>query len=122
MQAETEALIDHYRIKPGHRVTLAEFDPREQPGFDDKSTTKSDTAEIATEIDTLQDRLYAEGKRSLLVILQGMDTSGKDGTIRGVFGSTGALGVSVTAFKRPTEDELAHDYLWRSHLACPKRG
>jgi PPK2 family polyphosphate:nucleotide phosphotransferase len=76
----------------------------------------------AEEIDELQDRLFAEGRRALLVILQGTDTSGKDGTIRSVFNRTGPLGVSVTAFKRPSEDELAHDYLWRVHLACPKRG
>jgi PPK2 family polyphosphate:nucleotide phosphotransferase len=122
MQADAEALIERYRIKPGRGVSLDEFDPRDDSGLDDKATTKSDTAEIATAIDTLQDRLYAEGKRSLLIILQGMDSSGKDGTIRGVFNATGPIGVAVTAFKRPTEDELAHDYLWRAHLACPKRG
>jgi PPK2 family polyphosphate:nucleotide phosphotransferase len=113
---------ERFRITPGSRVDLTEFDPRDTAGLDDKEATKADTAALATEIDTLQDRLYAEGQRSLLVILQGTDTSGKDGTIRSVFNATGPLGVSVTAFKRPTEDELAHDYLWRAHLACPKRG
>jgi len=119
---DAEALIDRYQIKPGGTVSLEKFDPRDHAGVDDKETTKDDTAAIVTEIDTLQDRLYAEGKRSLLVVLQGMDTSGKDGTVRGVFNATGPLGVAVTAFKRPTEDELAHDFLWRAHLACPRRG
>src|SRR5262249_8972594 len=73
-------------------------------------------------INEWQDKLYAEGKRALLVILQGTDTAGKDGTIRHVFNETGPLGVSVTSFRRPTEEELAHDFLWRLHLACPRRG
>jgi PPK2 family polyphosphate:nucleotide phosphotransferase len=70
----------------------------------------------------VQDRLYAEGKRALLVVLQGTDTAGKDGTIRHVFNATGPLGVTVTSFRRPSEEELAHDFLWRTHLACPRRG
>ena len=76
----------------------------------------------AAEIDRLQDILYAEGRRALLVVLQGTDTSGKDGTIRDVFNATGPLGVHVTAFGAPSEEELAHDYLWRVHRACPRRG
>jgi PPK2 family polyphosphate:nucleotide phosphotransferase len=111
-----------FRIKPGERVRLNNDDADDLAGFDDEDATKIETKACAEEIDTLQDRLYAEGKRSLLVILQGTDTAGKDGTIRGVFNTTGPLGVSVTAFKRPTEDELAHDYLWRAHAACPRRG
>jgi PPK2 family polyphosphate:nucleotide phosphotransferase len=101
---------------------LKDIDPRDSSALGGEEATKAATAAAATDIDKLQDRLYAEGKRSLLVILQGTDSSGKDGTIRSVFNATGPLGVSVTAFKRPTEDELAHDYLWRAHLACPKRG
>ena len=73
-------------------------------------------------IDTLQDRLYAEGKRALLVVLQGIDTAGKDGTIRHVFKETGPLGVGRHRLQRPSEEELAHDFLWRAHLACPRRG
>jgi PPK2 family polyphosphate:nucleotide phosphotransferase len=111
-----------FRIEPGTRVDLKAYDTRDKAGFSDEDATKAETPGIAKAIDHLQDRLYAEGRRALLVILQGTDTSGKDGTIRSVFNATGPLGVSVTAFKRPTEDELAHDYLWRSHLACPKRG
>ncbi|HEY8383226.1 MAG TPA: polyphosphate kinase 2 family protein [Microvirga sp.] len=122
MAKDGQGFGERFRIAPGKTVRLKDFDPRDDAGFDDKEVAKSEVAALAEEINTLQDRLYAEGRRALLVILQGTDTSGKDGTIRGVFNATGPLGVSVTAFKRPTEDELAHDYLWRSHLACPKRG
>ena len=74
------------------------------------------------EINRLQDVLYAEGKRALLVILQGIDTAGKDGTIRDVFNATGPLGVRATAFRKPSEEELSHDFLWRVHAAVPARG
>jgi len=114
--------IARLRVKPSSRVRLSAYDPRDTAGFTDEDATKAETDEIAQDIDGLQDRLYAEGKRALLVLLQGTDTSGKDGTIRKVFNATGPLGVSVTAFKRPTEDELEHDYLWRVHNACPRRG
>jgi PPK2 family polyphosphate:nucleotide phosphotransferase len=79
-------------------------------------------AEDAIAINDLQDRLFAERRRALLVVLQGIDTSGKDGTVRAVFNETGPLGVQVTPFGRPTDEELAHDYLWRVHAATPKKG
>ena len=122
MAKDRSRFIDAFRIKPGERVKLADRDPSDEGGFKDEDATKADTAALAKEIDFLQDRLYAEGKRSLLVILQGTDTAGKDSTIRGVFNATGPLGVSVTPFKRPTDLELSHDFLWRAHLACPRRG
>ena len=115
-------LIEKLQVKPGQKINLSERDPRDKCEFGDEEATEAATAAVTVDIDALQDRLYAEGKRSLLVVLQGTDTSGKDGTIRGVFNSTGPLGVSVTAFKRPSEDELAHDFLWRVHAACPRRG
>ena len=111
-----------FRIEPGAKVRLRDIDPAGTGGFDDKESAKQQTEEDSKVINDLQDRLYAEGKRALLVVLQGTDTSGKDGTIRGVFNETGRLGVCVTAFKRPSEEELAHDFLWRVHLACPRRG
>lgn len=115
-------LIEKLRVKPGKSLDLKECDPRDKCGFDDDEATKIETEMLAHEIDALQDRLYAEGQRALLVILQGTDTSGKDGTIRGVFNATGPLGVSVTAFRQPSETEMAHDYLWRVHAVVPRRG
>ena len=111
-----------FRIDPGERVKLGERDPRDKAGLSDKAAAKTRTEEDAAAIDALQDRLYAERERALLVILQGTDTSGKDGTIRAVFNRTGPLGVSVTAFGRPSAEELARDFLWRVHAACPRRG
>ncbi len=121
-QSEHQAFAAHYRIEPGRSVDLAAIDPRDVSNLPDEETARAQLKEDARIIDTLQDRLYAEGRRALLVILQGTDTSGKDGTIRGVFNATGPLGVTVHAFRASTEDELARDYLWRIHLACPRRG
>jgi PPK2 family polyphosphate:nucleotide phosphotransferase len=116
-------LAASFRVNPGKIFKLADRDPGDvsQLGVDKKSARER-TAKDAEVIDTLQDRLYAEGKRALLVILQGTDTSGKDGTVRGVFNTAGPLGVTVTPFRRPSEEELAHDFLWRAHLAAPRRG
>jgi PPK2 family polyphosphate:nucleotide phosphotransferase len=90
--------------------------------FPDRATADARTADDALAINALQDRLWAERKRALLVVLQGMDTSGKDGAVRGVFNATGPLGVIVTPFGRPSEAELGQDYLWRVHKAVPPRG
>jgi PPK2 family polyphosphate:nucleotide phosphotransferase len=76
----------------------------------------------AEAIDGLQDRLFAERRRALLVVLQGIDCSGKDGTVRAVFNTCGPIGVTVKSYKAPSEEERAHDYLWRVHQACPPRG
>ena len=111
-----------FRIKPGERVRIRDRDPADHTAFADKKATHQKSVEDGATINELQDRLYAEGKRALLVVLQGTDTAGKDGTIRHVFNQTGPIGVTVTAFRRPSEEELAHDYLWRAHLACPRRG
>jgi PPK2 family polyphosphate:nucleotide phosphotransferase len=111
-----------FRIKPGERVSLKDREPADHAAFRDKKTAQNRSEEDGGVINELQDKLYAEGKRALLVVLQGTDTAGKDGTIRHVFNQTGPIGVSVTAFRRPSEAELAHDYLWRAHLACPRRG
>jgi PPK2 family polyphosphate:nucleotide phosphotransferase len=109
-------------IKPGTSVRFAERDPASTLHYADKDAAKEQTARDAKEIDRLQDILYAEGKRALLVVLQGTDTAGKDGTIRDVFSETGPLAVSVTSFRQPSAEELAHDYLWRVHHATPRRG
>lgn len=110
------------RVEPGAAAPLRDRDPEGEGLFADKAEAKDHAEKCAKEIDALQDRLYAEQKRSLLVILQGIDTSGKDGTVRGVFNECGPLGVNVKAFGKPTELELRHDYLWRVHEAAPRTG
>jgi PPK2 family polyphosphate:nucleotide phosphotransferase len=122
MAVQEQALLEKLRVEPGRKVRLRDRNPRDKSLFGDEQETKAATAALAKDIDTLQDRLYAEGSRALLVILQGTDTSGKDGTIRSVFNATGPLGVSVHAFGPPSRLELEHDYLWRVHGACPRRG
>jgi PPK2 family polyphosphate:nucleotide phosphotransferase len=117
-----KSLADRFRIKPGKRAQLAKRDPADASAFPDRDAAEEQCRKDGEAINTWQDKLYAEGKRALLVVLQGTDTSGKDGTIRRVFNETGPLGVTVTAFRRPSEEELAHDFLWRAHLACPRRG
>jgi PPK2 family polyphosphate:nucleotide phosphotransferase len=111
-----------FRIKPGERVQLSKREAADRSDFPDKKAAQKQSEDDGAAINELQDRLYAEGKRALLVVLQGIDTAGKDGTIRHVFNQTGPIGVNVTSFRKPSEEELAHDYLWRAHLACPRRG
>ena len=111
-----------FTVDGGKGFSLAKINPRDDSLFDDKEKAKAQTAEDAEAINQLQDRLYAEGGRSLLVILQGIDCSGKDGTVRSVFNACGPIGVEVTPFKVPSEEERAHDYLWRVHKACPSKG
>ena len=108
-------------VKPGMKIRLKDIDPAPKPALG-RDEAKAKVAENAEVIDELQDRLYAEGARALLVILQGTDSSGKDGTVRAVFNTTGPIGVEVTSFKAPTAVELAHDFLWRIHKAVPAKG
>lgn len=88
----------------------------------DKARDKQRVEEMAAEIADLQEVLYAERKHKILIVLQGMDTSGKDGTVRGVFGKVDPLGITSVSFKRPTDDEKAHDFLWRVHQKVPMQG
>ena len=116
------ALAQDYRVEPGKSVDLSKHDPRDTGSFDDKDKAKAQTIKDAEAIDALQNILYAEGKRALLVVIQGIDCAGKDGTVRAVFNTCGPIGVVITSYKAPTPEELAHDYLWRIHKACPPRG
>lgn len=114
-------VLERYRVRAkGEPVRLAQVDPKDRQAlpFAKEDVKMAMQADIA-EIDRLQDILYAQGKHALLVALQGMDASGKDGTIRKVFGPINPLGTSVTNFKKPTQVELAHDFLWRIHKAVP---
>ena len=117
-----KSLAERFRVAPGKAFKLASADPRDTGTFDDKDKTKAQTEKDAEAIDGLQDRLFAEGKRALLVVLQGIDCSGKDGTVRAVFNTCGPIGVHVSPFKAPSAEELSHDYLWRVHKVCPARG
>jgi len=109
-------------VKPGTKVNLKHFDPDDTGSFKSSNDADDELKSLLEELNKLQYLLYAENKHALLVILQGMDTSGKDGTIRKVMGGLTPLGVEVKAFKAPHADELAHDYLWRVHQAVPRRG
>jgi PPK2 family polyphosphate:nucleotide phosphotransferase len=107
----------------GQPFSLDALNSASKPFSDgDKAEGKIAVEELATELDELQNLFYADRRHKLLVILQGMDTSGKDGTIRDVFGRMSALGVHTVGWKAPTETELAHDYLWRIHQQVPAAG
>ena len=102
-------------------INLKEISTRAGKEFD-KSETKDKTLKILTELDDLQNLLFAENKHSILVVIQGMDASGKDGVIRHVFTSMNPQGVNVKSFKAPTPEELSHDFLWRIHSHAPAKG
>lgn len=102
-------------------IQLSEISTRSPKEFD-KEETKKKTAGILKELDRLQNLLYASSKHSVLIIIQGMDASGKDGAIKNVFGTLNPQGVTVKSFKAPTPEELSHDFLWRVHSAAPAKG
>jgi PPK2 family polyphosphate:nucleotide phosphotransferase len=109
-------------VKPGAKVKLKDWPTDDTGPFKKKPDAAEATAKNVERLGQLQQALYAEGKRALLVVLQGMDTSGKDGTISHVFSAVNPQGCAVTSFKAPSQVELAHDYLWRVHAATPPRG
>ena len=115
--------LDDFCITSGKGFKLAAFDPESKAlSSGDKDADIAHLTELSTHLDAEQDIFYAEHRRKLLIILQGMDTSGKDGTVRSVFRSFDPLGVRVASFKAPTTEELAHDYLWRVHAQVPRQG
>lgn len=103
------------------KIKLNEIDTRAPKDFD-KKETKERLEKMLKELDELQNLLYAENKHSVLVVLQGLDAAGKDGTIRSVFGQLNPQGVAVRSFKVPTPEEAAHDFLWRVHQHAPGKG
>lgn len=124
--AKNSKTFAEYRFEgalDGRPFDLAEFDPADAPlSSGDKARDKCSVEELAVELDALQNLFYADKRFKLLVVLQGTDTSGKDGTIRGVFGRMSALGVDAVGWKAPSETERAHDYLWRIHQQMPALG
>ena len=114
--------INRHRIVPGQSVQLAEFETRSHAAFEGKKQAKQFTAEAIEEIRSLQYRLFVEGRRSLLIVLQAPDAAGKDGLIRRVLGQMNPQGCRTYPFKAPTRHELDHDFLWRIHQCTPARG
>ncbi len=108
-------------VRPGSRPSIADFDPDDTLGWD-KVAAQEALETNRKRLGELHELLWAENKRSVLVVLQGMDTSGKDGTVRHVMTGVNPQGCHVTSFKRPTEEEADHDYLWRIVRALPARG
>ena len=117
--------LEHgFRVTPGEKVSLKGLDPAEKAGYDGKDDPEVQ-ARLARDLEALselQEKLYAERQRAVLVVLQALDTAGKDGVLRHVVGPLDSRGVNVRSFRAPSEEELAHDFLWRVHAHAPARG
>jgi PPK2 family polyphosphate:nucleotide phosphotransferase len=115
--------VGQFRVPPDTKVSLDDHDPNSKAGFEGgKEDGKSALPKLNDQLSALQKRLWAESRQKLLVVLQATDTGGKDGTIRKVFTGVNPQGVKVHPFGKPTEEELAHDYLWRIHQHTPANG
>ena len=118
--------MKRYRVRPDTCLSLKDYDPDATGDYkkndDDKGAAKEETEKLVLKLGRLQDRLYANGSNALLIVLQGMDTSGKDGTIKHVMSAVNPQGCKVVAFKTPSHEELAHDFLWRVHHEVPRKG
>jgi PPK2 family polyphosphate:nucleotide phosphotransferase len=120
---DLRAIPDGLLVKPGSSAHIAKIDPAATPGAPgDRSVTETASAALKRELSELQEALWAESRQSLLVVLQAMDAGGKDGVIKQVFGGVNPQGCRVTSFKAPSEEERAHDFLWRIHKAAPRAG
>jgi PPK2 family polyphosphate:nucleotide phosphotransferase len=115
------ALHDRHLVTPGKKFHLRDVDPAYTGNYDDKNAAKQEAEADRRELVGLQELLYAEGRHALLIVLQAMDSGGKDSTIAHVMSGVNPQGCSVASFKVPTPDELAHDYLWRVHKVVPPR-
>jgi PPK2 family polyphosphate:nucleotide phosphotransferase len=115
--------VPYFEGKKNGKFSLDDFDPASKPfSTGSKDSDRQRLSEIGAKLDVLQERLHAQRKRRVLLVLQGMDTSGKDGTIRAVFHEVDPLGLRIAPFRAPTPDELAHDFLWRVHAQAPADG
>ncbi|NNC96145.1 MAG: polyphosphate kinase [Chitinophagales bacterium] len=110
-----------FKKNPMSRIKLSEISSTPPPNVE-KSRLKKEFKDLCHELDDLQHLMYAQSKHSLLIILQGIDAAGKDGLIRDVFKSVNPLGVKAQPFKKPTDEEMAHDFLWRIHKHAPEKG
>ena len=111
-----------YLVKPGSKVKLAQWPTDSSGDIKDSDAAKPKLAKLQEQLDTLQEVFYAAQSKALLIVLQGMDTAGKDGTIRHIFSGINPQGCNVAAFKVPTPLEARHDFLWRCHAEVPPRG
>jgi len=118
----SSALVDELRVEPGSTARLADRDPDARVGAPSKQDGLERLELLVEQLSVLHNRLYAEAQRSVLLVLQGMDAAGKDGTIRSVLTGVNPQGCRIQSFKVPSATELAHDYLWRVHAVCPVRG
>ncbi len=121
-EKETKNWEKFFRVTNSDEFDYAKFDPDATPGLSDREEAKAIQAVNTERMHDLQERLYAENKQALLIVLQALDTGGKDGAIRTIFGPLNPQGVQVTSFKVPSAQELAHDYLWRIHQHTPPKG
>ena len=115
-------VAERVRVRPGEPASLGQRDPADRLGLDDEAAARAALDGVLDELRGLQERLWAEQERAVLLLLQGLDASGKDGTIRRVFTGLNPQSCRVVSFGVPCEPELAHDFLWRVHAACPRRG
>jgi PPK2 family polyphosphate:nucleotide phosphotransferase len=113
---------DHFIVRPGKRIHLEDYDPAFTGHFESEDEAATKLSKDVGKLAKYQDMLYAQNMYGLLVILQGMDTAGKDGTIRHVMSGVNPQGTQVYSFKAPSAEELSHDFLWRSTKALPERG
>jgi PPK2 family polyphosphate:nucleotide phosphotransferase len=121
--ANQDKSLDQYKVKPNSKFSLSSINPNDKSArTESKAKDGLLLQQLATEINTLQDILHAQAKHKVLLILQGMDASGKDGTVKHVFSECDPLGIRLASFKAPSAEELAHDYLWRVHNQVPKKG
>ncbi|HEY8801435.1 MAG TPA: PPK2 family polyphosphate kinase [Candidatus Dormibacteraeota bacterium] len=121
--AKKQQMRDSLRAQPhDRRFRMADIDAAGTPGMKSRKQLKRDLKRFKTRLFNLQERLFAEQKRSVLLVLQGMDTSGKDGTITHVIGNLNPEGVSITTFKQPTPEERRHGFLWRIRKRLPAKG
>jgi len=111
-----------WKVNEGNKVKLDDYDPNFKDQHSDRASAEAELAKLSDELSELQELLAAAQHHSLLVVLQGMDTSGKDGTIRHVLSHVNPQGCAVHSFKAPTPEELSHDFLWRVHKVTPPKG
>jgi PPK2 family polyphosphate:nucleotide phosphotransferase len=125
VREQDEAIMDFRKkfvVDPGAKVRLGDIDPAHKGEHESHHSGAAEIANHTASLARLQAKLYAEGKRSVLIVLQGLDAAGKDGVIRRVISGTNPQGVNVACFRQPTDEDLAHDFLWRAHHHTPANG